>query len=522
MNNDGRVPDARTIETPPWLRRTGLIAGPAAAITLMLLPAPTGLSSAGQAVLATALVMATWWITEALPIPVTSLLPLVLFPLLGVLPMAEASAPYAHPLVFLFLGGFIIALAVERSGLHRRIALRAILIVGQGPSHLVLGFMLATAGISMWVSNTATVLLMLPIAFAVIERVREQDASDNTRRFAVAMMLGLAYAASIGGTVTLIGTPPNIMLAGMFSKLYPAAASIAFLQWMLFALPVAALMLPLAWLLLVRVLPFSRLDRSHRPAAARAAGEGSRAAVREALVALGPMARGETIVLLIFLCTAAAWIFRVPLDLGGFRIPGLTSLLPALDDGMIAMIAAVLLFVIPGDTGKKLLEWEGIERRIPWGVLLLFGGGFALAEGMRQSGVTLYLGGWLGGLEGLPLWVTMLLVCTLLTFLTEVTSNTATASILLPVLASAAVSLGYHPLLFMVPAALNTSFAFMLPVATPPNAIVFSTGHVGIRQMALSGLALNVLGIAIVTGLMYLVGMQVFGIDPMVLPSWAE
>lgn len=536
MRDDRGAPAGQTIETPRWLRRTGLIVGPAAAITVLLLPAPGGLSAAGQAVLATALIMATWWITEALPIPATSLLPLVLFPLLDVIPMADASAPYAHPLVFLFLGGFIIALAVERSGLHRRLALRAILLVGQGPSHLVLGFMIATAGLSMWVSNTATVLLMLPIASAVIDRVREQDGEDRTRPFAVAMMLGLAYAASIGGTATLIGTPPNIMLAGVFSKLYPAAAPIGFLQWMLFALPVAALMLPLTWLLLVRVMPFSRLDRPSPGDAPRrdaprrdaiaaqhraTAGQG-RAAVREALTGLGPMTRSEMIVLLVFLVTAAAWMFRVPLELGGIRFPGLTMLLPSLDDGMIAMIAALLLFFIPGEDGRRLLEWSGIERRLPWGVLLLFGGGFALAEGMRQSGVTLYLGGLLTGLDGLPLWMTLLLICTVLTFLTEVTSNTATASILLPVLASAAVALGYHPLLFMVPAALNTSFAFMLPVATPPNAIVFSSGRVGIRQMAVSGLALNILGIAVVSSLMLLFGFRVFGIDPAMLPTWAR
>lgn len=508
---------AETTETGPggWRRATGLAAGTAAALALLLMPAPDGLTAAGQAVLASAAVMAILWITEALPIPVTSLLPLVLFPLLGVMPMGEASAPYAHPLVYLFLGGFILALGVERSGLHRRIALRVILLVGQGPSRLVLGFMLATAGISMWVSNTATVMLMLPIAMAVIDTMREKTDEREIRHFALALMLGLAYAASIGGIGTLIGTPPNIVLAGVLAKLYPEAPPIGFVQWMMFGVPVAALFLPLCWVLLVRVLPASRLPR-HRT---RTDG---RPALRAALTALGPMSRSEWLVLVIFLLTAAGWIFRTPLHIGSMHLPGLTMLFPAIDDGTVAMAAALLLFLLPGDAGENLVSWKAIERGVPWGILLLFGGGFALAEGMRQSGVTLYLGNWLSGLQGMPLWVMVLLVCTLLTFLTELTSNTATASILLPVLASAAVTLGYNPLLFMIPAALNTSFAFMLPVATPPNAIVFATGHVSMRQMASTGLALNFLGIAIVTGLLYLFGMDVFGIDPLHMPAWAR
>lgn len=500
---------------PGWRRVTGLAAGAAAAITLLLLPAPEGLTAAGQAVLATAAIMAILWITEALPIPVTSLLPLVLFPLLGVMSMGETSAPYAHPLVYLFLGGFILALGVERSGLHRRIALRVILLVGQGPSRLVLGFMLATAALSMWISNTATVMLMLPIAIAVITTLREQTEAQEGRRFALALMLGLAYAASIGGIATLIGTPPNIMLAGMLVKLYPDAPPLGFVQWMLFGVPVAALFLPLCWLLLVRVLPMSRLSRT------RSHTDG-RPALRAALNALGLMSRSEWLVLTVFLLTASGWIFRTPLEIGGVSLPGLTMLFPAIDDGTVAMAAALLLFLLPGEKGATLISWKTIERGVPWGILLLFGGGFALAEGMRQSGVTLYLGSWLTGLQGLPLWVMVLLVCTLLTFLTELTSNTATASILLPVLASAAVTLGYNPLLFMIPAAMNTSFAFMLPVATPPNAIVFSTGHVSIRQMAVTGLALNFLGIAIVTGLLFLYGMDVFGIDPLHVPTWAR
>ncbi|MBE0645910.1 MAG: SLC13/DASS family transporter [Bacteroidetes bacterium] len=507
--------EARSLQTPAWLRTGGLLGGFAAAVLLLALPAPAGLSAGGQAVLATAALMAVWWITEALPIPVTALLPLVLFPLLGVMPMADTAAPYGHHLVFLFLGGFVLALAVERSGLHRRIALRVILIVGEGPSRLVFGFMLATAVLSMWISNTATVMLMLPIALAVIDQMRGKDESRGGSPFAVALLLGLAYSASIGGVATLIGTPPNIVLAGVLAKLYPAAPEIGFVEWMMFGLPVAVIFLPICWLLLVRVLPASRLRETERKTNG---GD----ALRQALRALGPMQRSERLVLAVFLLTAAGWVFRAPLNIGALHLPGLTLLFPEITDATVAMASALLLFLLPGREGGALFSWNEIQRGIPWGILLLFGGGFALAEGMRQSGVTLYLGSWLVGLEGLPLWLTILLICTLLSFLTELTSNTATATILLPVLGSAAVTLGYNPLLFMVPAALNASFAFMLPVATPPNAIIFSSSFISIRQMAATGFLLNIVGVLLVTGLMLLLGMEVFAIDPSTLPTWVH
>jgi sodium-dependent dicarboxylate transporter 2/3/5 len=505
---------ARSLQTPAWLRIAGLFGGAAAAVLLMLLPSPGGLTGAGQAVLATAAVMSVWWITEALPIPVTALLPLVLFPLLGVMSMTDTAAPYGHELVFLFLGGFVLALAVERSGLHRRIALRVILVVGEGPSRLVLGFMLATAVLSMWISNTATVMLMLPIALAVIAQVRGEQSDENSS-FAVALLLGLAYSASIGGIATLIGTPPNIVLAGVLSKLYPLAPQIGFVEWMTFGVPVAAVFLPVCWIILVRVLPASRLVRGSVNAAGRPA-------LRHALRELGPMQRNERMVLTVFLLTAAGWVFRTPLDIGMLHLPGLTMVFPEITDATVAMTAALLLFVLPGREGGPMFSWPEIQHGIPWGILLLFGGGFALAEGMRQSGVTMYLGSLLLGMQGLPLWLTIIMICTLMTFLTELTSNTATATILLPVLASAAVTLGYHPLLFMVPAAISASFAFMLPVATPPNAIVFSSSFITIRQMATTGFLLNIAGVLIVTGMMLLLGMEVFAIDPSILPGWVQ
>lgn len=505
---------AQSVQSPALLRGIGLLLGAAIFVAVLLLPPPADLGVGGQRVLATAALMATWWMTEALPIPVTALLPVLLFPLFDLMSVRDAAAPYAHDLVFLFLGGFVLALGVERSGLHRRIALRVIMLVGSGPARLVLGFMLATAFLSMWISNTATVMLMLPIALAVIEQMRPPDAAPSFPRFAVALLLGVAYAASIGGTGTLIGTPPNIVLAGVLTQIYPEAPPIGFVQWMFFGLPLVALFLPLTWLLLVRLLPTTRLQgvRVH---------ESGRAAVRDSLRALGPLRRIERLVLIVFTLTAAGWVFRAPLDLGVLRLPGLTDLFPAVTDASIALFAAVLLFLLPGEKGRPLFAWPDIQRGIPWGILLLFGGGFALAEGMQQSGVTLFIGQLLTRVDTLPLWGMLLLTCLLLTFLTELTSNTATASILIPVMAAAAVSIGQHPLILMLPAALNASFAFMLPVATPPNAIVFSAPWITIRIMARTGVLLNFAGALIVTAMMYLLGMAVFSITLDVLPPWA-
>ncbi len=505
---------ARGIQTPSSMRAVGLLAGVIAFLAIILSPLEASLGDQGQAVAAIAVLMAIWWMTEALPIPVTSLLPLLLYPLFGVMPVHQAASPYAHHLVFLFLGGFVLALAVERSGLHRRIALRIIFIVGEGSGRLVLGFMLATALLSMWISNTATVMLMLPIALAVIEQRRSTTEDAGHGRFAIALLLGLAYSASIGGVATLIGTPPNIVLAGVLTQMYPDAPPIGFVQWMSFGVPLAALFLPLSWLLLVRVFPATRIH--HLPTS----GKG-RAQIRQDLLALGKLTRTEKQVLAVFLLTAAGWIFRAPIELGAIRIPGLTDLIPMLSDTGIAIAAAVMLFLLPGKERGMLLSWPEIQRGIPWGILLLFGGGFALAAGMQQSGVTLRIGELLTQLQGMPLILMILLTCLLLTFLTELTSNTATASILIPVMAAAAITLGQNPLLLMLPAALNASFAFMLPVATPPNAIVFSSAWLDIRTMAKTGFTLNLLGVVLVTALMYLLGMGIFAIAVDAVPPWA-
>jgi len=501
----------------------GLILGPSVFLTVFFFPHPSALSATAQAMTAIAALMTIWWLTEAIPIPATSMLPLALFPLFGVSTMQEAASPYSNHLVYLFLGGFMLALAIERVNLHRRIALNVIRLVGSSPTRLVLGFMLSTAFISMWISNTATMLMMLPIALAVISEMAKprEDELDHTpavRSFSVALLLGIAYASSIGGVGTLIGTPPNIVFAGFVRKLYPSAPEIGFFQWMLFGIPLVVIFLPLTWFMITRVvaeIPLTRLHLGKDLAADMLVSE---------LRSLGNLSAAERRVLIIFLITTLAWIFRAPLELGAVRVPGLVDLLPGLTDSAVAMIAGTSLFVIPlGKRGSGfIMNWETVQRGVPWGVLLLFGGGFALADGLERSGITLFLGQQIAGMSAVPVLVMILLVCTLLTFLTELTSNTATATILLPVMASAAVALGQHPFLFMIPATLNASFAFMLPVATPPNAIIFSSTFLTVRQMARAGFVLNFIGIVLVTGLMYLIGFQLFGISLDHLPAWMQ
>jgi len=470
-------------------QKFGLFLGAVAVVAMLLLPPPSGMRVEGWRTAAVAVLMAVWWMTEAIPIPATALLPLALFPTLGVLGAAEASAPYANELIFLFMGGFFLAVTMERWGLHKRIALRIMSWVGTSPNRLVLGFMIATAFLSMWISNTATAAMMLPIALAVGEMFRPQDADDGVYDFGVALMLGVAYAASIGGIATLIGTPPNAVLAGAASEIL--GTEIGFVQWMGVGVPVTALMIPVTWLLLTRVL--------HRPgnlsgnAAAIIEGERER---------LGSPSRGERLTGAVFALTAAAWVLRSPKTFGAITIPGLQSWMPQLRDSTIAIAASVVLFLLPTDwrRGEFCLDWK-TARRIPWGVLVLFGGGLSLAVAMESSGLAAWIGGSVAALRSVPPWVIVMTVATLIVFLTELTSNVATTSMAMPVMAGAATGLGLEPLLLMTTAALGASMAFMLPVATPPNAIVFSSGYLTIPQMSRAGILLNVSAIIVITTL---------------------
>ncbi|MBW1879531.1 MAG: DASS family sodium-coupled anion symporter [Deltaproteobacteria bacterium] len=470
------------------LRRTvGLFAGLLLYGGMLLAPTPEVLSDAGWRTAAVAVLMAVWWTSEAIPIEATSMLPLVLFPVLGVLDMRAAAAPYAHELVFLFLGGFLIAVTLERWGLHKRIALAVMAAFGSGPRRLVLGFMVATALLSMWISNTATAAMMLPIGIAVAERLRPPDVESGEYRFGVALMLGIAYSASIGGVATLIGTPPNAVFAGAASELL--GVQIGFLDWMKVGLPLSVVMLPVAWALLVYVL--------YPPGAV--AGDADSVLI-SARARLGRPSRGEWTVGVVFIATALAWFLRSPKEFGSFTLPGIQSVAPWVGDATIAVAAAVALFALPVNLrrGEFALDWP-TARRIPWGVLLLFGGGLSLARGMEVSGLAEWIGAMVSTLNWLPMLAVIATVVALFVFLTEVTSNTATSTMAMPVMAAAAVGLGMEPMVLMASAALAASMAFMLPVATPPNAIVFGSGYLSIPTMVRSGFWMNLLAIGFVS-----------------------
>lgn len=461
--------------------RVGLIVGPLLFAALLLLPPPAGMTPAGWRTAAVGLLMAVWWITEAIPIPATALVPLLLFPLLGVGSVSAAAAPYANPVIFLFLGGFLIAAALQRCGLHRRMALTIIALVGASPRRLIGGFMAATAFISMWVSNTATVVMLLPMALSVLGLV--ESGSRVGANFGAALLLGLAYAASIGGMGTLIGTPPNALLAGFMDEAY--GVRIGFVEWMLLGVPLVLVAVPLAWLLLTRIL---------YPVPGDAAAGGADL-IRDELRRLGPLSRAELLVGAITALTAAAWVTRPLLD----------DIVPGLSDAGIAIGGALLLFVIPSHWRDRtpLLGWED-ARHVPWGVLLLFGGGLSLADAIEQTGLATWIGEALAVVAAWPPLLVVLTVTTVIVFLTELTSNTAVSAAFLPVAAALAVGIGADPLLLAVPVALGASCAFMMPVATPPNAIVYGSGRVTIPQMARAGFWLNLVMIVLATAAAFL------------------
>lgn len=475
-----------------------ILIGAAIFLVLFLLPAPEGLEPQAWTVVAVAALMISWWITEAIPVPATALIPIALFPALGATSAGQATSPYGDPIIFLFLGGFVLALAMERWSLHRRVALNIVSRTGSQQHRIVGGFMLATAFVSMWVSNTATAVMMLPVAVSVAGLMTHQEGSA---KFSLSLMLGIAYGASIGGVATLIGTPPNALLAGALNQTY--GYDLGFGRWMIVGVPIALVMLVGAWLLLTRVT--IRLDRGE-------IANASDLFARE-LSALGSWSPAEIRVGIVFVVTALAWTFRTVLD----------DFIPGLNDTSIAILAALALFVIPsGDRdGGALIDWE-TAKRLPWGVLILFGGGLSLASAVTQTGLDVWIGAQLGSVAtGLPLIGIVILVAAVVLILTEFTSNTATAAAFIPLLAALAVNLGENPLLLTVPAALAASMAFMLPVATPPNALVFGSGFVTIPQMARQGLGLNLLSVVVISSLGYWLMITFFGVTIGQLPAWA-
>ncbi|GGJ80142.1 SLC13 family permease [Pseudomonas matsuisoli] len=459
----------------------GLILGPLLLLACLLTDPPGELSRAAWNTLGLTLLMATWWSTEAIPIPATALLPIPMIPLLGIGEMSSATSPYGNPTIFLFFGGFLLGLAMQRWNLHKRIALATLLAVGNQPKRQVAGFMIATAFLSMWVSNTATAIMMLPIGMSVIGLLTANGGDEaDQKRFATALLLGIAYAASVGGIATLIGTPPNAMLAAFLSENHQV--EIGFGQWMLLGLPVALGMLVFIWWWLT--LGGFKLETSE-----------STHLLQEEKDKLGPLSTGEKRIGIVFTLAAASWIFQ----------PMLADIVPGISDTSIAIIAALTLFLVPVNREKRefLMNWD-YATKVPWGVLLLFGGGLSLAAAISSSGLAEWIAQGLEGFDTLPLVLMIGLVTLIIVMLTEVTSNTATAAAFLPLLGALAAAQGLPPEMLAIPAAIAASCAFMMPVATPPNAIVFGTGQMKIQSMIKAGFAINLYGTVLVTLLCYL------------------
>ncbi|SLN39890.1 Sodium-dependent dicarboxylate transporter SdcS [Roseivivax jejudonensis] len=508
---------------PRWLwglRALGLIA---ALLVYLLLGGAENLSEEARRVAAIGMLMAIWWMTEALPLSATALLPIVLLPALAGVAVGDATAPYASSVVFLFLGGFLIAIAMEKWNLHTRIALMTLARVGVSPSRIVLGLMLATGFLSMWVSNTATTLMMLPIGISILSLVVDRSASDQgaevgdevaqgktvseavhdpqIRRFGICLVLAIAWSASMGGLGTLLGSPPNAIVAGYASD--ELGRDIGFLNWMIIGFPLALVFILLGWVLMTQVLYRFALDEI----------PGGQQMIEDRLADLGTLSQGEKMVLAVFVSAAVLWI-----------VPGLLTEIGAidralpwlgeLDDTAIAIAAGIALFLLPGkERSQMVLNWQDAEKGLPWGVLLLFGGGLSLAGAVASTGLDGWLGDQVTALGGLPTLAIVAAVVTLVLFLTEITSNTATAATFIPILGGVAVGLDMDALTLLIPAAFAATCAFMLPVGTPPNAIVFGTGAVTIGQMARGGVVLNVVGIVLVTTFAYLLGGVALGLE---------
>ncbi len=460
--------------------------------------------------------MAVLWITEVIPIPVTSLFPLFLLPILGVLPVKEVSVFYGKPIIFLFLGGFLLAIALQKSGLHKRIALKILAFIGDKPAGIVLGFFLAGSLLSMWISNTASVMVMLPVGLSILNQLKSKDVPPAVlAKIGLGIMLAMAYGADIGGMATPVGTPPNLVFQEMYKDMFPLAPEISFVDWMMIGLPISILFIISGWLLLTKVL--LRLPK--------ASLLGGRNIIRQQLKELGKLKGDEKIAGFIFALTALLWMSGSDLRMGEWGIiHGWRSQLglAGLSDAGVAILMASILFVIPSKERKEepLLVWADASQ-IPWGILLLFGGGFAIAGGFTKSGLSDIIGQGFAQIEvSSPIFV-VAFINTLLTFLTEITSNTAMTNLVLPILGEASVVMHIDPRLIMIPATLSASCAFMMPIASPTQAIVFASGHVPIREMMRIGIWFNVLGVILVTLVFILIGQFVLGIDVQEFPDWA-
>ena len=478
------------------VKNFGLILGPALFLIILLWFHPEGLSKEANAILASTIWIAIWWITEAVPIAITSLLPIVLFPLTGGMELSETTASFGHRYIFLYIGGFILAIAIERWNLHKRIALNIVQLIGTNVKNVILGFMVATAFLSMWISNTASSVMMLPIGMSIISQLMDnpKTVENENQNFGKALMLAIAYSASIGGIATLIGTPTNLVLATIVQETY--GIEITFSKWFMFGLPISLILLAICWKYLTEI-AFTFKQKKF---------PGGRNEINKQLKSLGKLSYEEKMVLLIFVGTAFAWITR------SFF---LQKLIPNLDDTIIAVIAGILLFILPASKSKnrKLINWEEAVK-LPWGILLLMGGGLALAQGFKTSGLAEWIGGQLTLLEGASIFILLLFLIALVNFLTEITSNLATTAMILPILAPLSLVLDVSPLILMVGATVAASCAFMLPVATPPNAVVFGSGYLRIPDMAKTGVWMNLFSIIFLTIIVYFLLPILWGFNP--------
>ncbi|MEZ5042074.1 MAG: SLC13 family permease [Saprospiraceae bacterium] len=477
-------------------------------LLLILVPAPDGLSIQAKHVAAVTVLMMIWWFSETIPVYATAFVPLALFPVLADIPASSLATNYGHSLVLLLLSGFFIARGLEEQQVHKRIALSIIQKVGTGKRQILLGFMIASAFLSMWLANMIIVLLMLPIALAIIQKEEETGAKNG--KFDIALLLGIAYASSVGGTGSLIGTPPNLVLAATIDKLFPEAPEISFLSWMLIGLPLILILLPVVWYYIVKYYGI------------RGSLEGGKAHIDQSLADLGPMKPGEKRALAIFIFTAIGWLWRNSIQIDDLIIPGWSDLLGVaeyVNDSTVGMLGALLMFIVKDkNTAEPLLNWNQ-AKQIPWGPLMLIGGGLALATGFKSSGLADYIGASISFIGHLPVLLIIVSIVAFMLFFTEVNSNTATATLFLPLFAAIAVGNQLNPLLFLVPATFACSFAFMLPIATGPNMVIFGSERVSIAEMARCGFWLNLICIVLLTALLYFLIIPVWGIE-VELPAW--
>ena len=495
-------------------KNIGIVTGILVFCVFLILPVPDGLNREAMIAGGTALLMAIWWLTEAIPVFATSFVPLVLFPLFGVLQSKDVALSYGHNYVLMLLAGVIIAKAIEVQNLHKRIALITIRLIGVNKQKIILSFMLATAFLSMWIANVAVALMMLPIALSIIKK-DEESAIGDSNKFAVALMLSIAYSASIGGIGSLIGTPPNLVFAGVIESLYPDAPQITFSNWMLMGLPLTIILLPITWFYMIK---FFRI---------KGVIPGSVGVIKGELAKLGKISSGEKRVLMVFFVTALGWIFRKDLVFGDFVLPGWSTIIGAsryVHDATVGMVGVLLLFMVPSgnveSNGKKyLITWKEAES-VPWGVVILVGGGYALAASFSVTGLAEWIGGQVTVLQSFSTLTILFLIVLSITFLTEINSNTATANIFMPILVTVAVANKVHPFLLMIPATFACSCAFMLPSGTGTNAAIFASERITIPQMARTGFMMNFIAILVITLVSYLIVVPLLDLNEM--PQWVK